>query len=362
MYDAAASARRRRHGPLLRARALLGQRRVDVQEPVPAPVRCVRQPPQPPALLTRGTAALKEVLDTELNEGASRWTLVGSGASAVVFRGKINKRDAAIKIFKTSSPLRYFLNELDMIATIRDNSDIVQFVGYCCGRVRAIIMEYCELGSLFDVLHKEREIVTRRSRGGNEQSERWRDLVLHRQQIALGIARAMANLHSLSICHLDLTSRNVLVTSRYEPKVCDFGLSRCEAEGRCPPGGVSATANSTHHAPSYWKAPEIYRRRTKEDTSPLWSAKVDVFSFAMILWELFHLGHFPWEGELNPVSRLMRGERPTIAADVPPLWRELMVHCWDQSPEQRLSSQEIVDFITTRHMINVSEDLRSNAP
>jgi len=77
-----------------------------------------------------------------------------------------------------------------------------------------------------------------------------------------------------------------------------------------------------NHGPSLWKAPEIYRKRLKkrqaildcnEKTStesasaftptgdPLFTTSVDIFSFAMIAWELFHLGQFPWAGELNLV-------------------------------------------------------------
>lgn len=105
-------------------------------------------------------------------------------------------------------------------------------------------------------------------------------IVACRTKIAAGIARAMAHVHSHNLCHLDLTSRNVLINSKLEPRLCDFGLSmRMNSNGECN--------QSPHHGQSYWKAPELTKRRRHcESHGPPepWSCKVDVFSFGMILW------------------------------------------------------------------------------
>ena len=73
--------------------------------------------------------------------------------------------------------------------------------------------------------------------------------------------------------------------------------------------------------------------------------KVDVFSFAMVLWELFHPGKFPWAGDLQPDVRLARGERPAIAAGVAPAWQVLIVACWQHNPAHRPSSHDIVCWL-----------------
>lgn len=46
----------------------------------------------------------------------------------------------------------------------------------------------------------------------------------------LGISNAMKYLHSCGILHLDLKPENILIDQNYNPKICDFGLSRCFPE------------------------------------------------------------------------------------------------------------------------------------
>lgn len=251
--------------------------------------------------------------------------------------------------------------ELEILLTLGNQDNIIEFVGYCCGRVRGIIMEYCSYGSLFDVLHKSDCDIKTRNKSYSRNSQNTvclNDTILpNRGRIAAGIARAMARVHSCKICHLDLTSRNILVTSTVEPRLCDFGLSL-----RVNKDGLSWS--TPHHGQSYWKAPEIMRRKrasgTKrrqtgeatangDDYDPSsrepWSCKVDVFSYGMVLWELFNLGKFPWETELSPEVRVMQGDRPDIEPDCPAEWKQLIEACWQQDPTLRPTAQEVVDII-----------------
>jgi serine/threonine protein kinase len=73
-------------------------------------------------------------------------------------------------------------------------------------------------------------------------------------------------LHGIEYAHIDLTSKNILVclllfigyldlqiTNTYEAKLCDFGLSIRLHHGK----GL----RQPNHGPSYWKAPELYKKR-----------------------------------------------------------------------------------------------------
>ena len=143
--------------------------------------------------------------------------------------------------------------------------------------------ELAEGGSLYTILHrKKRKIPTA------DQSLSW----------ALHIASGMEHLHSHDIMHRDLKSPNVLLSHGYV-KVCDFGTAR----------RMTGTSVSTKQAGTYrWMAPEISEnaRITK---------KCDVFSYGMILYEIYAL-EVPFAeipGELKVCWAITKGQRPCIS-------------------------------------------------
>jgi serine/threonine protein kinase len=76
---------------------------------------------------------------------------------------------------------------------------------------QSLITEFCNHGSLFDVLH-------------DAQFARLTEK--HRKSIAIETAIGMEYLHSKGIVHRDLKPGNLLLTSDYSVRIADFGLSR----------------------------------------------------------------------------------------------------------------------------------------
>ena len=103
----------------------------------------------------------------------------------------------------------------------------------------------------------------------------------------LDIARGLEYLHTRkpSIIHRDCKSSNILITAKGVAKIADFGLAKVKQSTRSMVRSLVGTVN--------WQAPELWTAH------PRYDHKVDVFSCAMVFWEIlqWHLPDkkFPWE-------------------------------------------------------------------
>lgn len=88
------------------------------------------------------------------------------------------------------------------------------------------------------------------------------------------------------------------------------------------------------------------------------SEKCDVYSFAIVLWEIA-TGRIPW-GTLGHMQILfsvgMRGERLPIPSDVQPEVAALIQDCWAEDPNQRPSFDVIIERLSSLKEIIVSAE------
>eukprot|EP01117_Protostelium_nocturnum_P002699 TRINITY_DN1353_c0_g1_i1.p1 TRINITY_DN1353_c0_g1~~TRINITY_DN1353_c0_g1_i1.p1 ORF type:complete len:663 (-),score=165.35 TRINITY_DN1353_c0_g1_i1:43-2031(-) len=248
---------------------------------------------------------------------------IGQGASGVVKRGIwLKTTEVAIKLLKDLpefldvSEKVGFYREMETLSKLRHGS-IVQMYGFCRkDNFLCLVTEFVKGGNLSSLLHQETNL----------------NLDLYLQvELALNICRGMVYLHSQDVIHRDLKPANILVENQEEGKlkVCDFGLSTVVRTGH-----ISSTSpEETGMGSPQYAAPEL--------SSPDHTNKVDVFSFAIILWEIAMRAH-PWP-ELKFGSQFaekyIAGERPSIP--IHNVWRNIIEKCWDKDPLIRPSFKDV---------------------
>ena len=214
-----------------------------------------------------------------------------------------------------------------------------------------ILTEFLEQGSLADLLYGRERV----------PADIWSyELVL---LCAIQAGKGMLYLHSQSppICHRDLKSSNLVVDNHWVVKVTDFGMSRIVPESSMMSAKVKTFPRQSSKAPEYertvsndmemtsnlgttaWCAPEIFTSTTKAR----YSLPVDVYSFGMVLWELWERKR-PYEellSRFDVIDAIKAGKCPVISDSCPTGLRSMIQRCWNFEPARRPRFGHIVRYL-----------------
>ncbi|KAL9702565.1 hypothetical protein quinque_006083 [Culex quinquefasciatus] len=185
----------------------------------------------------------------------------------------------AVKMLKDEYSDTEVLNlvcELEIMKIVGKHPNVVNLLGSCAqyGPLY-VIMEFAVHGNLKDFL-----------RGHMLKTEddlhEAKTLTL-KQLVAFGlqIAAGMQYLSSLKFIHRDLAARNILVSEGFTMKITDFGLAR-DVHNQ-----DYYRKKTSGKLPIRWMAPESLEER-------FFDTKTDVWSFGVLLWEIFTLGRTPY--------------------------------------------------------------------
>ena len=168
-----------------------------------------------------------------------------------------------------------------------------------------------------------------------KSKEAWRIRRLKRVEVARQVSSAMAFLHERNIMFRDLKPNNVGVdTGRSVVKIFDFGLAKELKPSFHIEGSVYK--NTKNAGTRRYMAPEVY-------LSGKYGLSGDVFSFAILLWELMTLksafSYFSKEEHATFVYQL--NCRPKISFGWPSLLKAIVRCCWSEDHTDRLTFQQI---------------------
>ncbi|XP_031619905.1 platelet-derived growth factor receptor alpha-like isoform X2 [Contarinia nasturtii] len=152
------------------------------------------------------------------------------------------------------------------------------------------------------------------------------------------VAQGMHYLISRNILHRDLAARNILLCKNNIVKICDFGLAR-----DLPRKGYYRSRG--HEAvPIKWLALECL-------SEPKYNVHSDVWSFGIVLWELFSLGEEPYsERKLDSFDKLEKhlknGHRLSKPQYATKSIYDIMMSCWNTDPKSRPLFNSLAETIS----------------
>ncbi|XP_078041812.1 uncharacterized protein LOC144472516 [Augochlora pura] len=274
---------------------------------------------------------------------------LGNGHFGKVYLGRLDdvtdtlvavKMSQSDHVSVESEARRQFLEEIEIMKKAGTHPHLVSLVGYCIqpDKPICILLEYMQGGDLLSYLRSQRK------RKNLTETNIYKNVHWKKEdclcetdkfqflKFAREIAAGMEYLESKHIVHRDLAARNILVGADTTLKISDFGLSRSGIYV------IKSCKGKTLHLPIRWMSPEALRDR-------LFSSKSDVWSFGVVLWEIYTYGAFPYSNIQD--DRLLRYivqengrlEQPDdISYDI----YNVMRSCWITEPENRPNFMQLL--------------------
>ncbi|XP_061216131.1 macrophage colony-stimulating factor 1 receptor [Neopsephotus bourkii] len=165
-------------------------------------------------------------------------------------------------------------------------------------------------------------------------------------QFSSQVAQGMAFLASKNCIHRDLAARNVLISDGRIAKICDFGLARDIMNDS------NYVVKGNARLPVKWMAPESI-------FDCIYTVQSDVWSYGILLWEIFSLGKSPYPGMVvnskfySMVKQGYQMARPDFA---PLEMYTIMQACWSLEPTERPTFDQIGCFIQKELEVHKEQD------
>ncbi|XP_061107736.1 tyrosine-protein kinase Tec [Conger conger] len=245
---------------------------------------------------------------------------LGSGQYGVVRLGKWRaQHKVAIKAIREGAMYEEdFIEEAKVMMKL-SHPKLVQLYGVCTQqRPIYIVTEFMELGCLLNYIRQRRGSFSTGTLLGITQD----------------ISEGMEYLEKNGFIHRDLAARNCLVNDSLMVKVSDFGMARYVLDDQY-------TSSVGMKFPVKWSPPEVFNFCK-------YSSKSDVWSFGVLMWEVFTEGRMPFEQNANHevVMMVSQGHRLYRPKKATANIYDIMQLCWSEKTEDRPTFAQISVMIS----------------
>ncbi|XP_070841804.1 vascular endothelial growth factor receptor 1 isoform X2 [Chaetodon trifascialis] len=294
----------------------------------------------------------------------------------------------AVKMLKegaTASEHKALMTELKILNHIGHHLNVVNLLGACTkqGGPLMVIVEYCRFGNLSTFLKSKREVFVHNTLAGEkdgvpggvcmvsdsqssiraEFDEKQNDLDTKSAStsplfledlisFSFQVARGMEFLASRKCIHRDLAARNILLSDNKVVKICDFGLARDIYKD------PDYVRKGDARLPLKWMSPESIFDK-------VFTTQSDVWSYGILLWEIFSLGASPYPGlhiDEEFCHRLKAGTRMRAPEYSTPEIYSTMLACWEASPSDRPTFTNLVETLGDLLQARVQQDGKDYIP
>ncbi|XP_055622002.1 tyrosine-protein kinase-like otk [Toxorhynchites rutilus septentrionalis] len=226
-----------------------------------------------------------------------------------------------------------FRRQLDLFRTV-SHKNVVKLFGLCRDKdPHYMLLEYTDWGDLKQFLLATSPNTP--PNGSVETTDAAKPPPLKVPQIlalAHQIGRGMDAIYKARIIHKDLATRNCIISSDFSAKITLPALSRDKYS-------KEYFKYKNQLMPVRWMAPECLQ----DDD---FSIKSDIYSFAVLVWELFtQATSLPFK-DLTDEEYLAQAQAGKlewkVAEETPTELHKILISCWSLSPKERPSFSQLV--------------------
>ncbi|RGB36869.1 kinase-like domain-containing protein [Rhizophagus diaphanus] len=229
-------------------------------------------------------------------------------------------KNVALKVLKSSYNVSGFLQEVQSYYKIGFSHKITKLYGISkdpSTQDYVLVLEYVNHGSLRKFLDKYNKYL----------------ITTYKIQILKNIAEGLKEIHSKNVIHQDIHSGNILTKDFDRVKISDLGLSKFVSHDEKEEIVYKVYGNLPYIAP------EVLRGKQ-------YTQKADIYAFGIIINEVF-TGERPFHDVIDDKLKLMidickNRLRPKISKNTPKPLVHLLNKCWDETPLNRLTADEII--------------------